>query len=118
MSNKKQYFLIEYFFKKPHYNEGKEIYLCENEEKAIQKINEIINRINKKIKDMCDYHREKYYPEDIFYRINEITTIEKFKLVNSFFCYDIDGTFEYVEFDYKIKVKKVFNNNGIITIQK
>lgn len=34
--------------------ESKELYLCKNEEKAIQKINEIINRINDIIKGMVD----------------------------------------------------------------
>lgn len=110
MSNKKQYLLIKYIFKFSRYNGSKEIYLCKNKEKAIKKINEIINRVNNKIKEMGDYYNEKYYFED------KITTIEKFKLASCFYCYDCCGEVE--AFDYKIKITEVFNNDGIITIQK
>ena len=59
---------------------------------------------------MGDYYNEEYYFED------KITTIEKFKLASFFSCYDDYGEAE--TFYYEIKVKEVFNNDGIITIQK
>jgi len=116
MSNKKKYFLIKYIFKFTRYDSRKEIYLCKNEEKAIQKINEIINRINNKIKEICDYYNEKYYFEDIYYCKKKITSIEKFKLASVFYYHDDYDEAEF--FEYKIKLTEVFNNDGIITIHK
>jgi len=118
MSNKNKYFFVEYIFTKTsgEYNSnGKEIYLCKNEEKTILKINEIINKINDNIKDMINNENIKYdfcpsYYED--YCVNKITTIKKFKLNNYYYSNDDYG------FHYEIRVKEVYNNDGIITIQK
>lgn len=118
MSNKKQYFLIEYIFSVSYYDEGKEMYLCKNEEKAIKKINEIIDRINGKIKVMCDDENKNI--NNNFSKVNytdyivkKITNIKKFELNDSYNYYDC---YDYIEFDYKIKVTEVFNNDGIITL--
>lgn len=119
MSNKKQYFLIEYIFCESYYDKRKEMYLCKNEEKAIKKINEIIDRINDKIKVMCDDENKNI--DDNFikenytdYIVKKIINIKKFELNDSYNYYDCYG--DYIKFDYKIKVTEVFNNDGIITL--
>ena len=47
------------------------------------------------------------------YIVKKITNIKKFELNDSYNYYDC---YDYIEFDYKIKVTEVFNNDGIITL--